>query len=431
MAQTLTAAGVGFWQVRCDVADEAEFEVSEAVLALTGLSRKNFPDLWEVFLHCCVHPNDQPAVAGFGLLTEADAPLEVCFRLYNAQNKGWRRVRMRGKTVAAKGAGKVVFGSIVANAPPETAPLEARVTADVFAAMDKERLLLKDILYACPLSFIVSVDDKVEYFTPITHALLGIQLGVCMAGCFVNTKDWLAITRELDEGWPVTWRPVKLKTEEGIEQENLINAFISTFNGRKAIMCWCMDVTELNESQREIVSLTQTANTDYLSDLLTRRAMNDLLCRQCEDMQDGCGLAFLIMLDIDHFKKVNDTYGHDVGDLVLKAVSEIIRTIIGSRGATSRWGGEEFMAMIACETRDEAVAAAMEILHQVENTSLSINDQHHVKVTISAGLARLEPAEDYAISALKADKALYAAKNGGRNCLKCWPLSEAEQVLER
>jgi diguanylate cyclase (GGDEF)-like protein len=181
----------------------------------------------------------------------------------------------------------------------------------------------------------------------------------------------------------------------------------------------CMqDVTdEINN----LDTLSAAVATDFLSKLLTRRAMNDRLLQKCGELMDTGGRAFVIMFDIDDFKKVNDTYGHDAGDEVLKSVASIIKNTVGENGATSRWGGEEFLAMLDCDDIEAAKACAWTIVRAIEASEVKISGTEKIiKTTISAGMAELHPGKHYNVSVRFADKALYDAKRGGKNTVRVW-----------
>ena len=119
----------------------------------------------------------------------------------------------------------------------------------------------------------------------------------------------------------------------------------------------------------------------------------------------------LIIFDIDHFKKINDTYGHKVGDEVLKALSKLIKKNIRKIDFAARWGGEEFV-ILAPETNVEGAKKLAEKLRQAVET---YKFPTVGKVTISLGVAQLEPDEKPEDFIVRADMALYKAKEGGRN----------------
>ncbi|MDR3321291.1 MAG: diguanylate cyclase [Synergistaceae bacterium] len=173
---------------------------------------------------------------------------------------------------------------------------------------------------------------------------------------------------------------------------------------------------DVTDEVNKVAILSTVASTDYLSALLTRRAMNEKLLQKSADMQKSGGRAFLVMYDIDDFKKVNDSYGHDAGDEVLKNVSSIIKSWGKCVEFTSRWGGEEFLALMVCENLEQAAETAERIIEAVEASEVGIDGtSKKINVTISGGLVELDPYKHYNASVQLADKALYDAKRSGKN----------------
>ena len=121
----------------------------------------------------------------------------------------------------------------------------------------------------------------------------------------------------------------------------------------------------------------------------------------------------IIFFDIDYFKKVNDTYGHDVGDVVLRRVAEAIQSSLRTGDTLARWGGEEMLASLLGADKNDALTKAEEIRAKVE--SLTFVEEPDLHITISSGIASSE--EDVTLSELvkRADEALYQAKETGRN----------------
>ncbi len=125
----------------------------------------------------------------------------------------------------------------------------------------------------------------------------------------------------------------------------------------------------------------------------------------------------LLLLDIDHFKRINDTYGHDIGDIVLKEVVSVVRRSIRDKDIVVRWGGEEFLIAIENVPPEKASEIAERIRKNMENYEITITDNLKLKVTVSIGVACSEIEGTYYFEELFniADKRLYRAKNSGRN----------------
>ncbi len=124
----------------------------------------------------------------------------------------------------------------------------------------------------------------------------------------------------------------------------------------------------------------------------------------------------LVMIDLDHFKSVNDQHGHPVGDEVLLAVAELVIKCVGRKGRAYRYGGEEFALLLPNYSVEEAVCLAERIRKDIEGAVVS---SQHLNVTASFGVACVpENASDPKTVLEKADAALYEAKNLGRNCVR-------------
>jgi diguanylate cyclase (GGDEF)-like protein len=124
----------------------------------------------------------------------------------------------------------------------------------------------------------------------------------------------------------------------------------------------------------------------------------------------------LALIDIDHFKQVNDSLGHHQGDRVLEAVAKIIQLHIREADVLCRWGGEEFLLLLNECDLQHAVERVESIRLAIAAWRFHHNDASH-SVTVSAGLAEYEAGENLSRLVDRADKALYRAKHQGRNCL--------------
>lgn len=162
---------------------------------------------------------------------------------------------------------------------------------------------------------------------------------------------------------------------------------------------------------REIKVLVREASTDALTGMLNRRRAIDLLTREVRRSHRYGRELSLILFDIDYFKEINDTYGHPVGDQVLRLFATLVTSRIRDLDLLARTGGEEFM-IIATETgRDGAADLAERLREAVESTSFGIDRS----VTASFGVAQLRRGESFASLMQRADERLYWAKRQGRN----------------
>lgn len=180
---------------------------------------------------------------------------------------------------------------------------------------------------------------------------------------------------------------------------------------------WCgigivRDITKRKQAEAALQTL---ADTDTLTRLPNRRKFDAVLATEVSRAQRHAAPLTFIMLDIDHFKAVNDTYGHQVGDSVLVELTMLLSTHIREHDIFARWGGEEF-AILATHSDCEGTKLLAEKLRMLiaEHTFHSVGH-----LTISLGLASYQPGESIEALLARADKALYKAKHAGRNRVEC------------
>lgn len=155
---------------------------------------------------------------------------------------------------------------------------------------------------------------------------------------------------------------------------------------------------------------------DPLTGLFNRRFLEESLERECRRSVRSNRPLSVMMLDIDHFKRFNDTFGHDAGDAVLREVGAVLRSFFRGEDVACRYGGEEFALVLTDTTADGAMGRASQLREQVHQLSLSFRRQSLGPVTISVGVAMLPLHATTADALLRvADKALYRAKHQGRN----------------
>jgi len=155
---------------------------------------------------------------------------------------------------------------------------------------------------------------------------------------------------------------------------------------------------------------------DGLTGLYNRRFLEGYLDKQAQFAQrKGFTMGFL-MIDIDHFKKINDTYGHKAGDLILQQLARIIERSVRSSDVVIRYGGEEFLVILPEVTTKSSAQVAEKIRKTVETSSFKIEGGKEIKITVSVGVAELPTHSDHPWQTIKfADVALYHAKQAGRN----------------
>ncbi len=175
------------------------------------------------------------------------------------------------------------------------------------------------------------------------------------------------------------------------------------------------------QNARLFEEVNQLAITDPLTRLYNRRYFFNLARVELERAKRyGTDLSF-IMLDIDDFKRVNDTYGHLIGDEVLMAVSEVIRNTIRKVDLAARYGGEEMVILLPATTQEAALVSAERLRLAVEELKVAVNG-NSVSVSISLGVSSFEQRQDIPISKLldQADQAMYLSKQDGKNRVTVW-----------
>jgi diguanylate cyclase (GGDEF)-like protein len=185
-----------------------------------------------------------------------------------------------------------------------------------------------------------------------------------------------------------------------------------------AICGLTINMRDISERKRLMAELERLSETDALTNTLNRRGFLKLAQREF-DRARRIGQPFsIVMIDIDHFKRVNDTYGHAAGDMVLAMLADRCRENIRNIDILSRFGGEEFIMLLTEATLTEAQRIVAR-LHQSIAAARVTTIKGEAGVTASFGIASVESDTPDLETAIRlADEALYEAKNSGRNCIK-------------
>ncbi|CAA0091311.1 Response regulator PleD [Zhongshania aliphaticivorans] len=164
-------------------------------------------------------------------------------------------------------------------------------------------------------------------------------------------------------------------------------------------------------------TLNQLASRDALTQCWNRRMIDELFANSIAESTRKQTTFSLMILDIDHFKKVNDTYGHAGGDMALKHIVNILNTNLREYDQVGRYGGEEFVVLLPATDQNEAWGVAERIRSAIQFQPTRISDDVKIDLTVSIGLAQFDRRQDANQSAFfeRADKALYNAKQSGRN----------------
>jgi diguanylate cyclase (GGDEF)-like protein len=180
------------------------------------------------------------------------------------------------------------------------------------------------------------------------------------------------------------------------------------------------DNTHLQRSLHLQREYEQAAKTDLLTGMHNRRWMDEMFPRQIARSRRSSQPLALLMVDIDHFKRLNDRHGHATGDVVLKAVARQLSDALRPSDLLVRYGGEEFVALLPGAGPDSAATAAERLRRAIEQADCTgVEPGARLKVTVSIGVAVLHGGDSLAGLIERADVALYQAKAAGRNRVVC------------
>ena len=209
--------------------------------------------------------------------------------------------------------------------------------------------------------------------------------------------------------------------EEGIHAEEWLDAVggarrylacdaVPIYNHNKELVAVIETLHDLTERKKLEEALTRLATTDTLTGICNRGKIEESLRQETARSSRYGSPLTILLFDLDFFKKVNDTFGHSIGDQVLKEVAATVGKQIRETDILGRWGGEEFMVLCPGIVAQDAVAIAEKLRQRVEELPIG--------VTISCGIAGCQPGESIDGLINRADKALYAAKHSGRNLVR-------------
>jgi diguanylate cyclase (GGDEF)-like protein len=161
-------------------------------------------------------------------------------------------------------------------------------------------------------------------------------------------------------------------------------------------------------------ALHEMASTDPLTQLKNRRAIGEVMRREVSRVRRGQPYLSFILCDLDHFKAINDTKGHDAGDQVLKQVSQALEASLRDVDFVARWGGEEFLAVLPDTDTGGAMLVAERLRKQIDKLHIDAGAESF-KISMTLGVATLQPGESAEQAIARADTALYDGKRAGRN----------------
>lgn len=303
-----------------------------------------------------------------------------------------------------------------------------------FIALLTDPDLLQLMLFACP-DGVLATDElgHIALYAGASEAMFGFQpvevMGHSYRMLMGDEHSFQALRRELGSFGQVTNHEIPAVRKGGAAFSAAVSAAVmkDRYGGVLGTIFYIRDhsgVREIEDALRRnnaqlnhlVSELDHLARHDQLTGLLHRgSAVED-----AEDALLASGLErqpFAVALfDLDHFKLVNDSYGHLVGDHVLATLAGIMRRTARANDIVGRFGGEEFVAFLPGADLEAVSGFAERVRCAIEQSPLTINDDIHVAITVSAGVAALPSCADSLNDALRvADVRLYAAKRAGRN----------------
>lgn len=175
-------------------------------------------------------------------------------------------------------------------------------------------------------------------------------------------------------------------------------------------------IADITERKRMMVEMCRLARTDCLTGLWNRGYFVELASQEIARCKRSGNDLSLLLVDVDHFKQVNDEYGHDIGDKVLVGVAETLRETLREVDVIARFGGEEFVVMLPDTGGVAAYKAATRICGAMREQVFAYEQNHPIQVTVSIGVTAYNDMENSLDALLKsADTAMYAAKHRGRD----------------
>ena len=283
-----------------------------------------------------------------------------------------------------------------------------------------------DILIANKRKFdsVINRDLYVTYVNPHSDRSTSEDFPEQLRGVIDSAKDFLATAISDNRTQMATLGEVSTECQATADPrpiiEKLVKELSKATSRSSALEANFLKTTkDLDQIKDSLKQAEEHSNTDALTGLANRRSLEAFLRGgQIAAMEAGTPLSIL-MIDIDHFKKFNDTYGHQVGDQVLRLVGKVLQESVRDCDLAARYGGEELMAILPGAALDACAEAAERIRRRISEARLTrrTTGEEISSVTVSIGVAEFRMAESADGMIERCDRALYQAKRSGRNCV--------------
>ncbi|MBQ3800795.1 MAG: GGDEF domain-containing protein [Treponema sp.] len=270
----------------------------------------------------------------------------------------------------------------------------------------------------------LEVSPIIKYMIPTKSPLVSVLSSLASPVTLAQLRDKIPVCKDLDtieSLKPTLVVPLIFRRRvngilllgERIENEDGSDLSYSDYEKKQIATLASLGAIAVNNA-----SLVEISSTDMMTHLKYKYYFYNILSDRMESSLNSNGILSVVMFDIDFFKKVNDTYGHNCGDYILASVASIIKTSIRGKDLAARYGGEEFTLLLSGESGRNAYRVAERIRKTVENYCFEYQGQK-IAITISGGIAEFSGEINSGLSPEElvdvADKALYVSKNKGRN----------------
>lgn len=268
------------------------------------------------------------------------------------------------------------------------------------------RMSDKKILFVNRMARDLYVQDL--HWNPVGHSIIDF---------YVNPEDRKRLLDHLQECGNACNQEVQIQLPDGQVIWALVSASLFKFDGETVTLAGFTDISPLKKLEDQ---LKQLAITDELTAIYNRRYFLSRATDEYRRAERYQSPLSMLLLDIDHFKSVNDTYGHSAGDLIIQKVIGIITQHLRSSDLPGRLGGEEF-AVLLPETEIKSAAILADRIRRVcMDTVIVLPCGASIQVTLSIGVAEQLPQDqDFSWLLRRADSAMYQGKQWGRNCAVC------------
>jgi diguanylate cyclase (GGDEF)-like protein/PAS domain S-box-containing protein len=276
--------------------------------------------------------------------------------------------------------------------------------------------IVKGVLNSLPDGIgYVDKNMNVLYWNKTAEKLTGIRrMQILGRKIKIFSKDSCPVTKTFAEGSKNTAEMNVNRRGEKIQLMFKTSPFFSNEGDVVGTTISISDNTQQLQLAKKIKELEEIASMDYLTKLNNRRVIENEIQKRLDELNRYGKKFGILFFDIDHFKKINDTYGHDVGDAILKMIAKKLSINLRPFDFLGRWGGEEFIAVITNVTRNQLFMIASRIRKNVENSPL-FTGEAVIRATLSIGAAISDTNDTIDTLIKRADEMLYKSKEMGRN----------------